>query len=430
MIRKLAFTAAVALSLAGCASATKRYEQGAQLQAAGRPAEAAARYIEALKKDSRLDSARAGLRSAGAEAIALYLGTAADPTTQPDAAAEQFIAVDALSKRALEVGVFLVPPNDYDARKRAAFDKAIADDISDAPLLTAQGQYANAMNRLRRAATAYQPSDTQAGAIGNAGAQVSLSWAKADTTAGQFRSAYERVAPLPSIPGLSRVMLDDVRALQAAALFRGTKRVAVIPAWATANARRDLPEDALPALGDALVDAPWTTPPQFVAMVSPMDVDRDLRRLGLARRSLTMIEASRLARSAGADYAVMTEIDSVRREDTNVRATRRPARTRSGVDTAYYIEEGTARLFARATYLVVDREANRLSDYQSVSASASASFTRVRFAGDYRALDLRLGERDLFTRGADDRELVRSLVATLSPRLGDAVFAEVAQRIP
>src|SRR5688500_3751444 len=109
MIRRLAVIAIVALSLAGCASATKRYEQGAQLQASGRPAEAAERYIQALKKDSRLDSARAGLRSAGAEAIAMYLGTAADPSTQPDAAAEQFIAIDVLSKRALEVGVFLVP---------------------------------------------------------------------------------------------------------------------------------------------------------------------------------------------------------------------------------------------------------------------------------------------------------------------------------
>jgi tetratricopeptide (TPR) repeat protein len=430
MIRKLAVIATVALSLTGCASANKRFEQGAQLQASGRHAEAAVRYIEALKKDSRLDSARAGLKAAGAAAIENWLATAAAPTTQPDAAAEQFIAIDDLSRRALEVGVFLVPPNDYDARKRTAFDKAIKDDIDDAPLLSAQRQYADAMNRLRRAATAYQPSADQATAIGNAGAQVSISWARADTTAGQFRTAYDRVAQLPNIPGLSRAMLDDVRALQAAALTRGTRRIAVIPPSATVNARRDLPEDALPALGDALLENPWASPPQFVAMISPIEVDQGLRRLGLARRSLTMIEAARVGRTVGADYVVMTEIDSVRREDSNVRVTRRPVRTRSGVDTAYYIEEGSARLFARATYLVVDREGNRLSDYMTVNGSASAQFSRVRFAGDYRTLDLRLGERDLFTRGADDRDLVRSFVASLSPRLGEAVFAEVVRRIP
>jgi hypothetical protein len=159
-------------------------------------------------------------------------------------------------------------------------------------------------------------------------------------------------------------------------------------------------------------------------------VDRELRRLGLARRTLSSTEAARLARVAGADWAVITEIDSVHREETNVRATRRPARTRSGVDTAYLIEEGTARLFGRATFVIVDRDGQRLSDYRSVTASATAAFTRVRFVGDYRVLDIRLSERDLFTRGSDDRELVRAFVAAMAPRLGDGVFGEVVRQIP
>ena len=432
MNRKPGITLALALglALAGCASATKRLEQGQDLQRAGRPAEAAERYIQALKKNSRLDSARAGLKSAGAAAIDGWLRTAADPATQPDAAAESFIAIDDLSRRSLEVGIFLVPPDDYDARKRAAFDKAIADGIADAPLLSAQRQYANAMNRLRRAATAYQPGPAQATAIGNAGAAVSIAWARADTTEGQYRAAYERVDQVPNIPGLSGAMIDDVRALQAAALSRGTRRLAVVSPSATVNARRELPEDALPTLGDALLESPWATPPRFVSMLSPTDVDRELRRLGLARRSLNTTEAARLARVVGADWAVLTEIDSVRREDMNVRVTRRPARTRQGIDTAYYIEEGTSRLFGRATYVVIDRDGQRVSDYQSVTAAATAPFSRVRFAGDYRSLDIRLSERDLFTRGSDDRELVRAFAAAMSPRLGDAVFAEVVQRIP
>lgn len=430
MIRKLSIAFSVALSLTACASANKRFEQGQELQRAGRPADAAERYIQALKKDSRLDSARAGLRTAGAAAIDGYLRTAADPVTQPDAAAEQYLAIDDLSRRALEVGIFLPPPNDYDSRKRAAFDRAISDAVADAPLLAAQRQFADALRRLERAANAYQPSSAQAIVIGNAGADVALGWGRADTVDGQFRSAYARVDPIAGFPGVTRAQTDDARALQAAALARGTRRVAVVPAWATVTARRELPEDALPTLGDALVEEPWTSPPRFVTLLPPHEVDRDLRRLGLPRRTLTTTEAARLARSLGADFVVVTEIDSVRREDMNLRVTRRPARTRAGIDTAYLIEEGTARLFAHATFVLIDRDGNRGSDYQGLTASANAPFIRVRYAGDYRLLDLRQAERDLFVRGSDDRELVRSFVAAMSPRLGEAVFAEVIRRIP
>ncbi|HZM14586.1 MAG TPA: hypothetical protein VFE28_01180, partial [Candidatus Krumholzibacteria bacterium] len=41
----------------GCASATKRLEQGAELEQQGRYAEAAARYIQALRKDPGMPEA-------------------------------------------------------------------------------------------------------------------------------------------------------------------------------------------------------------------------------------------------------------------------------------------------------------------------------------------------------------------------------------
>src|ERR1051326_4717405 len=124
MIRK--FLVAVSLlGLVACASANKRIQQGQELQRAGRPAEAADKYIDALKKDQKLDSARVGLRTAGADAIAGWLRGAADPNTSASRAAELYLHVDDLEKRALEVGIYLVLPNDYEQRKRAAFDKGI-----------------------------------------------------------------------------------------------------------------------------------------------------------------------------------------------------------------------------------------------------------------------------------------------------------------
>src|SRR4051812_6045748 len=113
MIRKLS-ALLVVLSLAACASANKRAEQGRELMQQGRPAEAAERYIQALKKDRTLDSARVGLRAAGAEAITGYLRTATDPVSAADRAADSYLAVDDLAKRALEVGIYLVVPADYE----------------------------------------------------------------------------------------------------------------------------------------------------------------------------------------------------------------------------------------------------------------------------------------------------------------------------
>ena len=427
MIQKLSI-AIVALSLA-CASAATRVEQGQQLQRAGRPAEAADRYVQALRKDQRMDSARVGLRTAGAEAIDADLRTAADPTSTPYAAADAFLAIDDLTRRALEVGTYLVLPADYAGRRRAAFDKAINNVIIDARQLAMRQQFADALNRVKRASNAYQPSAAQTGALGKVGADVALSWGRADTLDGHFRSAFGRVDAIAALPGASRAQTDDARELQAAALARGTWRVVVAPAWATMAARRDLPDDALPALGDALRDNPWASPPRFVELVPQDQVERELRDLDLGRRTPSATEASRLGRALNADLVVIAEIDSVSRQEMNVRVTRHLARTRRGVDTAYVAEEGQARLFAHATFVLIDREGQRWTDYQPVTASTSGSFTRVRFAGDYRMLDLGQAERDLFAHGSNDT-LARSFVDAMSPRLADAVFAEVVRRIP
>jgi tetratricopeptide (TPR) repeat protein len=428
MIRKLSL-ACLAIVLAACASATKRLEQGQKIEA-DRPAEAAERYIQALKKDSRLDSARAGLRRAGGVAIEQYIYAATTSGTNPYTAADNYLAVESLQKRALEVGIFLPGPANYDSTRRAAFDRAINTAVIDARLLSNTREYAEALSRLQRAATAYQPSVTQATALGGAGADVMLGWAKADTAQGNFRAAYGRVERMADVSGATQRQLDEARSIQSVALYRGTRRIAVVPVWGTVAARNNLPDDALLALGDALNENPWLTPPQFVAMIPADQVEREVRRQGLARRTMSSYEAARIARQLGADFAVVAEVDSVRREDLNVRVTRRPARTTRGVDTAYYVEEGTARLYARATFSIVDREGNRGTDFRNVDASTSSPFTRVRFNGDYRSLDLRQAERDLFERARTQGDLARTFASAMSPRLAEGVFSEVTRRIP
>src|SRR5437762_5655660 len=55
---------------AACASATKRFEQGQELEQQGQYAEAAQRYVDALKKDHSLVEARQRLLETGTRAIA------------------------------------------------------------------------------------------------------------------------------------------------------------------------------------------------------------------------------------------------------------------------------------------------------------------------------------------------------------------------
>jgi tetratricopeptide (TPR) repeat protein len=430
MIRKL-FVAT--LALAACTSATKRYQQGEELAREGRPADAADRFIQALKKDGRLDSARAGLRTTGAAAITADLSAASDPVATPSTSADEFVVIDDLRRRALEVGVELAVPPDYATRRRTALDNAIDNAVVDAHRLAFRQQFDDALRLLERAANSYQPTAAQHDALDAGRADAIVAWARADTAQGHFRSAFDRLDGVVAIVGANGPHADEARALQNAALARGTRRVVVVPMWATASARRELPDDALPSLGDALLQNPWQTPPRFVALMPPDQVERDLRRLDLSRRALSTGEAARFGRELGADYVIVAEIDSVHRDLVDVKTTRRPVRTTRGADTAYVIEEGRVRLFARATFALIDADSRRWTDHESIIGTGQAPFTRARFAGDIRTLDLRQNERDLFDRGADDRtdrELVRSLVGTLSPRFADAVFAELLRRIP
>src|SRR5947208_1033610 len=62
-------TIAGVLTVTACASATKRYEQGQELEQQGRPADAAQRYIATLKKDPTYSEARQRLVESGRAAI-------------------------------------------------------------------------------------------------------------------------------------------------------------------------------------------------------------------------------------------------------------------------------------------------------------------------------------------------------------------------
>ncbi|HEU0055533.1 MAG TPA: hypothetical protein VFQ39_20235, partial [Longimicrobium sp.] len=182
-----------ALALGACASAQKRYEQGVELEQAGRPADAARRYIDALKKEPGLAEARARLQDAGDRAVDDFLAqsSAYAAAGQDAEAADAFLRLDDLRRDANEVGVRLNVPGDYAARRRTAFDGAIRRSLDDADASARQGDWSSAISRLERAAGRWEPSPNQRETLDGLRFDLTLGWADREMASGRYRSAYD-----------------------------------------------------------------------------------------------------------------------------------------------------------------------------------------------------------------------------------------------
>ncbi|HYJ79161.1 MAG TPA: hypothetical protein VEW03_06155, partial [Longimicrobiaceae bacterium] len=174
--RRVGAALTLALAVAACASAEKRYEQGMELEQRGRPADAAERYIDALKKDPRLADARPRLQESGDRAVMDYLGEAGalEAAGRADEAVDVLLRLDALRRDAAAVGVTLSVPADYLARRRATLDRAVDDAIRAALELARAGRPDDADRRLARAVDRFEPSPAQRAALARARAEAAI----------------------------------------------------------------------------------------------------------------------------------------------------------------------------------------------------------------------------------------------------------------
>lgn len=423
------------LFLTSCASAEKRLEQGARLEERGRPAEAAARYIDALRRDPSLEEARLRLAEAGAAAVEASLreSAAAQAAGRPGEAAEELLRLDALLRDAASVGVQLSPGADYPARRRAALDRAIEGALARAGEERGRGAWGDALRRLERAGERWEPSPAQRERLEHAGTETHLAWAEAEAGRGRFRAAHQRAEQAARLAGRESPAAARARQLQAEYLRYGATRVAVLPVVAGQGAGSGLPHDFLPELNDALEERAWLRPPLFVEVAEPREVAREARYRGFTREAPDAWEAAALGRDLRARTVVVLEVDSVRRGETDVRTTRRSARTRAGVDTAYTVVQGREEVWARVAYTVVDTEARRIVDEGAVSGRAAEGFRRAAFAGDPESLRLTREERALFRRDADARTegaLARGLAGELAEGVAREVFEAVLRQVP
>jgi tetratricopeptide (TPR) repeat protein len=427
--------ACVALALlAGCATASKRYEQGVELEQRGRAVDAARRYVEALRKEPGLANARQRLGETGGRAVddLLREAVALDAAGSHDEAAEALLRLDALRRDAAGVGVQLAAPGDYAARRRFVFDRAIEAAVAGAAAPGSRG-WSDALRRLERAGSGLEPSAEQRERLERGRAGVYLAWGESEASRGRYREAYDVAERGLRALGRSGPEAGRLADFQADVLRRGTVRVAVLPLAAGDERRRRLDEELLPETGDVLAERFWPDAPPFVEVVDPQRVAREARREGFSRRAATAREAARLARALGADFAVVAEVDSVRVEERDARETRRRVRTREGADTAYTLREGRREAWARVALTLVDAEDARVLDRATATASRSDRFRRGVYPGDWRTLDLPRDDRGLFAANGetrDRRELALDLAGGLAERTAREVFDVVLRQVP
>lgn len=429
LARRAALLLALA-AVAGCASASKRYEQGVQLEQQGRAADAARRYIDALKKDASLADARTRLADAGQRAIADYLrdADAADAGARYADAAEALQQVDDLRADASGVGVPLAVPAGYEQRRASTFARAVDAALAEADAALGSRDYAGAVRVLDRIGQRWRPTPEQQARMDRSRTDAQLSWAETEMLAGRFRSAFEHAR----LGGGGVDASARAAEIQAEALRRGTARVAVFPAGTSARVDERVRASVIPELNDLLALNYWQRSPQWIAVLNPVEASRLARQRGWQGREIPPYQAASMGRELRADLAVAMTLDSIRRGETDVTSTRRTVKTRAGADTAYTVREGRLETWARVSWRVVNAEGFRGSDEQgNVSARAGSRFRRATYAGDWRDLDLPQGERMLFQRADEgyDRETVRELANGLSERLGREVFDAILRRI-
>jgi hypothetical protein len=413
-----------------CASAGKRVDQGMRLEQSGRPAEAARRYADALRRDPSLAEARQRLQESGDRAIEDYVEQAAAQPSED--AADRYVEADELLRIASNVGVNLRTPDDYAGRRRSAFDAAIEDAVTASADATARGEWETAAARLTRAAGRWEANDFQRASLNRARFDLYTRWAGMALRSEEYRAAFTRAQQAIDVVGPGAPEAPRAMDIQAEALRRGTIHVAVLPAGVVSDQRAKLPSGLLEELNDDLMTERWRQQVPFIAIADPREVMREARRRGYLRQVPTRAEARSLGDAMQAEVAAMLVIDSVEVSDVDVQNLRLPVRTQAGVDTAYTVTTGRHRMRVRLAYNLIDVDGYQQPERYAVWGDASVRFRRGSFHGDPGQLVLpNRADREIFAAAAPSfgSDQVRELVNDLGSALERELTTTLGRRV-
>jgi tetratricopeptide (TPR) repeat protein len=425
----------LALVACGCASATKRFEQGTELENQGRYADAAQRYIQALRKDPGMVQARQRLIAVAP----LHIQQCMEDSERYRAlgsdvqGADLYLSIDALVRDAGSVGVPLALPHDYHASQRTAFNDAIDQLMASGEQAEARSRWREAMNTYEQI-DAYTPTASQRRVAAEARVRTAISWGEAEFAAGHYRAAAERAdLALALLSGAAHPAANRAQNLRQEAITQGTVHVAVAPVARPKNTAHALPPDFTSALNDEMELHHWSQPPLFVAVLDPLVVRRELRFQRLSRRPLGTSEATRVGRNLGADYVVASRIAEFVVTEKNVSFDERIARTRADQDTSYVVVKGRMDYELTIEFSVIDVQRGRVTRDGSCVVGASDEFERGEYDGDPDELKLTSRERRLFDphwQRESARDAETHLLDGMTDALARRVFDELLACVP
>jgi tetratricopeptide (TPR) repeat protein len=415
-----------------CASAGKRLDQGLEAEAAGDYYGAAFRYLDAVDKDPSLVEARQRALVAGDSALARGMADAASLLATGDAVAagEEYLALDRLLRRGTEVGVELATPDRWVETRRATFDASIEALMRSGDVAARQARWGEARSAFQRIRGAFAPSLDQRRRSEGAEARTLLSWAESEEDEERFRRAWDLAAEALAVsPSPAAEWVDRASGIQDRALVRGERVVAVFPVTTTAPVRERMQADLDQQLADLLELEYWRAPPLFVVVADPVAVRHAIRRL---TRGGGAFHPAPVLAEVEADFGVLIELALLDREERDVDAQLREARTRDGRTTNYTLERGTVTYVVEATVLVTDRRGREIADFR-VRETEGGRFERGSYRGDPDELDLGRDERRLFdplVQRSRMAEVEAGLVEELAGRVADQVYSRILSRIP
>ncbi len=425
----------LAVIVCGCASATKRFEQGTELESEGRYAEAAERYIQALRKDPGLLQARERLIAVSPLLMNQYIedGERFRALGSYIKGANRYVWIDALVRDAGAVGVPLELPQGYRASQRRAYDDAIGVLMSSGKESESRRRWQQALNTYEQIDT-YAPTAAQRRQSAEARVRTALAWGEADFAAGHYRAAAARAElALDLLGGATHPAAGRAESLRQEAITQGTIHVAVAPVTRPKTTAHALPPDFTSALNDELELHHWSQPPLFVAVLDPLVVRRELRFQGLGRRPLSPRGAVRVGRNLGADYVVTSQVEKFVAVEENVTFDNRRAQTRANQDTTYVVAKGRMDYELTVAFSVIDVRSGRKSRGGACVVGASHKFERGEYDGDPDDLRLSSSERRLFDlhwQNDAAEEASNALLDQMTDALAKRVFDELLACVP
>ena len=422
-------------TLSGCVSTEKRFEQAVNYEEEGNYIRAARYYLDVLKREPDMGSAREGLIRTGAIAVGNYMDQAKN--LELGGAFDDAISVlddlDAFRAEAAGTGVNLELPLDYANYRDRLAASAVNALIDQARVQEQQGDWEEAISLYDRVLNRYAIDVEQTEMITLSKANVYVQWGAREIERSYFRSAYTLGGKAIEILGESHPRAVAAFDLQDRALAEGTQYITFFPTTIPDDPETHATVNLMQEFNDIMLYEFWGAPPFFIATTDPLQMRRELRRSS-ANAVLTPLQAIQIGQLLEADYVLLSRADQIDLDELRVREKTIDAKTRgrNSLDTTYVQQSYTARLTAKITYSLIEVESREEVESGTFSFDVSQRMERGIYTGDYQDLDLSYNEQRLFDEEElkeDIRNLEDELLDGLAPRFADEVFEEILSQI-